>query len=318
MRGHALELGPGRCPGCGRALVVTVGEAVATSRRRAPRAIEPGLDIRAAAIAWRESARLRLSRFAERWLTPARLTAIAGLLFVAVTVAWSWRAYRYRASMAELMTFTQAGAKALDEGRLDDAVRALDRAAKAAKTVGLDEPIARRAWQLSREARVWWRLSPTELIEFFEEHSLADGEATRRAFAKELAGRSLVFDGTLSELPQVAPLPDEDGGGNSPREAAPALLVFDWGWQADAYAVEVCFERQWPLAARAGERIIFGAVLKSLDPVSPGGTQWRVRVDPASVTLLTAAAPVARYHWPDEASWAPILTRQRGEAGLQE
>lgn len=295
------------CPWCGRSL--HAGGRAATAAYAAPRF---GERLSANVIHRLRSWRIALTRVASdvrRVMTRGRVVVAAAAVLLAATGWWSWSTFRDRSALQTLATLTPRGLRALEEGRFEDAANLLAKAAKAARIVGGNSPPARMAIQFHHEANIWSRLASYELDQFFLERPDEDLSQIVAAFDHRFAGRTMIFDGRLSV--------DTDG---ELAHTQPVVQHFDWEWIADKYTIGVdladvrAFEK---LERNGPRRVIFGAEIRGLRCSEHAPHGW-ITVKPESVTLLTVAAPLARWHWSGESSWRLIVEEQRQGLGIAE
>jgi hypothetical protein len=143
-------------------------------------------------------------------------------------------------------------------------------------------------------------------------------DAFTAAFAQSFGNRTLVFDGVLKSRP----MPDEGATEGRVGAAAPNEYVLDWVWLDDSgRQVEIDLGQCKFLAGLDlgnGRRVILGAEIDRLEAEPGGGSQWKLRVKPETVTLLTAVGPLRRFQWPNEPPYQPVLEEQRGFLGFRE
>lgn len=311
-----------RCPRCGRSL--TAGALIETTALTPPPVQARGLANREKLDAFRDqvadvvSGRI-LWRAFRRWFTIPRIAGILGLVLLTGTVWWTWQSYRLRGAIATLTESLPPGEEALARGDFQQAMPLLKKAAQAGKIVGPSSLPGRRAIQLHREATVWWRLAPTSLDDFFAEQSESEQDF-RQAFDAAFANRMLIFEGELTRVSRDVPGPQTEAKIDSAPK--PTDCALDWVWLDDAgrrISVEIPSAGALDsLDLSAPQRVIFGAEVSGIESLSPGGTEWRLRLRPESVTLLTAVGPLVVNHWPDEPACRAILAAQAERLGVRE
>lgn len=262
-----------------------------------------------AALQAATAARAAAARLGRSFTLP-RLLALAVMVLVVATLAWSWRSARRSTLQRQLNAALQSGTDALDAGRYPEALTDLRKAAVAARQLGLRQENERRAAHLEREAEAWSRLSLPSLESWLQE-ALAreDRERSRRDFRRNFQGRTAVFEGWLT--------PSEVEGG---EEAAP-IASFDWTLAADTMTLELALPAEsLPHAATEPRLVVFAAQLDDVEPIAtePGEPlRWRLLLKAPSLVLLTRESPLTRAGRPGDAELKSTLARQRQELGLE-
>lgn len=309
MRGDGAPA-PVRCLRCGAVLALDATD---------PKASAADSPLKDRTAKWRLprfwNARSVVSRLVS-WFTLPRAIALTMIAVLAITGWWTWDRYRFRAAKAELTRNWRDGSAAFDKGDFARAEALLRHADRAGQIVGRHVLLSRQARQLHSEAQVWLSLCPRPLDDFLVEALAGDPAEAVAAFDREFAGRTLVFDGTLTRKLVRAPASAKK---DTPPHTPSSQYQMDWIWRTDAVEVRLVIGEQ-PVLAKLKldepHRVVFGARLEKLALVSPGDGQWQMRLAPVSVVLLTAATPLEQAHWPDDDTWRPILDEQRIALGI--
>lgn len=248
----------------------------------------------------------RAAAAALRPITLPRLLAAGVALLLLATLGWSWHSSRRTALERRLNESLDAGAEALETGRIPEALVALRTAADAARDLGVVSPEARRAVHLQREAQAWSSLSLNSLEGWLlETRDRDDAERSRRDFARTFAGKTAVFEGWL--------MPPSGGAAGD----APPRTEFDWALASGPATLELSL----PSAdlesgdADAPQLIVFAAQLADVACVEPG--RWQLRLAPESLVLLSEKGPLVKAGRPADAELDAALARQRARLGIE-
>lgn len=252
-------------------------------------------------IPWSERQR-QLTTSLRSQITPLRLIALAVCALVGLMTLVLARQARWSHAQAAVQPAIDAGYAALEERDFAVAAKSFTEAAAALDVLGRRDDVARTVRRLSREVAVCDQLSSESLLDLLDElHTKTDGADVAERFARQYAGRWILFD-----APLFAELGREGKRSRAVRIDLP-LLVRE-------APVEILIDGSpWPAllsgsTASSPRRVLFAAQLDRFEPATKERPTGRVWLNGATAVLWTESQTLAALEFlPTEAEQLAVV-----------